>query len=401
MELKMSHKSPDKVAIAGILLLGSLLLPQEARATFSLGGYAFPKSGAQPESVLVCNTGTGERQSGEVTQSNGVWTATLGVYADDDSVWIKAITQAKDTINETFYRGVAGGGLKGIPTLIANSHSLSIRHVIASIVDSGYGRCISVNHPEDTVYARFQTKLSNSIPRFKTAFDVTELGYQLGDRARIELRLRDSSAVSAGIIEGKFIDADTAPNVTLALNPGNRDVAITRCAGLPDTVDAGDSYPVNVSLRNYSDLRDEDVTVVMTRRRNGVTLDSAATTVSLKPPHFQPDTALVVFPDWQVAPSDSGVNIVSYGVIPSDSVPDNNLRCETTFVRGYVSGIVGGSQNRTVKVLPTVLRAPLDLRRVEGQLHDVLGRRVTTLRLEAGVYYLVTPERTRKLLVVD
>jgi len=54
-----------------------------------------------------------------------------------------------------------------------------------------------------------------------------------------------------------------------------------------------------------------------------------------------------------------------------------------------------------VRVLPTVLRAPVDLRQVEGDLYDILGRPAKRARLGAGIYYLVAPERTRKLLVVD
>ena len=224
-------------------------------------------------------------------------------------------------------------------------------------------------------------------------------GFGPAEDFRIELRLRDSSAVSTGTIEGLFIDADTAPNVALTLDPGFRDVAITRHAGLPDTIDASGSYHRNESVRNYSDLRDEEVTVVMTRRRNGVSLDSAAIPVTLRPPHFPPDTALVEFADWQVAPADSGVNVLDYLITPSDSVPDNNLRSETVFVRDG-AGLAGEGQNRAVKVLPTVLRAPVDLRRVKGELRDVLGRRVTSAWLEEGIYYLVAPDRTRKLLVV-
>jgi hypothetical protein len=185
----------------------------------------------------------------------------------------------------------------------------------------------------------------------------------------------------------------------LALSPGFRDVVITRCVSPPDTVDAGGLLQRNASVRNYSDLREEEVSVVVTRRRNGVTLDSAATTLTLKPPHFQPDTAFVGFPDWQVAPADSGVNVLDYMITPLDSVPGNNLRSETVFVRDG-AGLTGEGQNRAVMVLPTVLRASVDLRQVKGELRDVLGRRVTGTRLEAGTYYSVAPDRTRKLLVV-
>ena len=302
---------------------------------------------------------------------------------------------AKDTVAETFWRGPQGV-TRVVPSLFANGHGLDIRRVVPD-GDSVYGKCWIVDY-SDTVFGRFE---SGTNMKFRVAFDGARLsGFQHGRQFRIELRRGDSSCTSpAGTIEGKFIDADTLPDATLALSPGFRDVAITRHVGLPDTVDAGDSYPRNVSVRNYSDLRDEEVTVVMTRRQHGVLLDSAAATVTLKPPHFQPDTALVGFPVWQVAPADSGENVLSYLVSPSDSVPDNNLRSETVFVRDG-AGLAGDGQNRAMRVLPTVLRAPVDLQRVEGDLYDVLGRPAKGAWLGAGIYYLIAPECTRKLLVV-
>jgi hypothetical protein len=311
------------------------------------------------------------------------------------------VDSAKDTVAETFYKGI--GGTYCRPTLYAYGHGLNIRNATTASEDSIYGKCSILGFPDTTYGGKFLSNYPGGpTERFRVYFDGTKLpDFQYGRDFRIEVRLRDSAAVSTGTIEGQFIDADTAPHVTLALSPGFRDVAITRHAGLPDTVEAGDSLPMNVSVSNYSDLRDEDVTVVMTRHRYGVLLDSSSVQVTLRPPHFGSDTALVSFPDWQVAPSDSGENIVSYEVVPSDSVPNNNLRSETTFVRGYVSGIVGENQSRTSRVLPTILRAPVDLRRFDGELRDVLGRCVASARLEAGVYYLVTPERPRKLVVVN
>ncbi len=64
------------------------------------------------------------------------------------------------------------------------------------------------------------------------------------------------------------------------------------------------------------------------------------------------------------------------------------------------TGLAGEAEARVRKVLPTVLRAPLDLKRVKGELRDVMGRRVTGAKQGAGIYYLVLPERTRKLLLV-
>jgi hypothetical protein len=343
---------------------------------------------------------TGERSGDNVTPGTGFWGCGLWYHNDGDSISVKAIDSAKDTVAETFYDGPTNA-TKSVPTLFAYGHGLNIRNTITASEDSTYGKCNIVSFL-DTVYGKFLSNYPGGpTERFRVYFDGTRLpDFQHGRDFRIEVRLRDSAAVSTGTIEGKFIDADTAPHVTLAFDPGFRDVAITRCAGLPDTIDAGGSYSRDVSVRNNSDLRDEDVTVVMTRRRNGVTLDSAATTLTLKPPHFQPDTAFVGFPDWQVAPADSGVNVLDYLITPSDSVPDNNLRSETVFVRDGV-GLTGEGQSRTVKVQPTVMRAPVDLRQVKGELRDVLGRRVIGVRLEAGIYYLVAPERTRKLLVVN
>jgi hypothetical protein len=79
--------------------------------------------------------------------------------------------------------------------------------------------------------------------------------------------------------------------------------------------------------------------------------------------------------------------------------PDNDTLRGVCYVDDS-TGIAGVKGRRASKVLPTVLCAPLDLPRVEGELHDILGRRVAGPRLEAGIYYLVTPGRTRKLLLV-
>lgn len=398
--VRWASSTSGLVGVVAVAVAASLCPPHADAGSVGFIGYVFPsKESVQAESTLAIDTKTGDRQRGKVDPVLHTYSVSLNDHNANDSVAIKVITQAKDTVAETFDIGPSNT-VRSLPTLFADGYGLDIRHAITATGESLYGRCNIVGYP-DTTYARLQSKTGVN-PLFVVGFDGTKLtGFGPGEDFRIDLRLRDSSAVSIGAIEGIFVDADTAPNVTLALAPGFRDVAITRHAGLPDTVEAGDTLPVNVSMRNYSDLRDEDVTVVMTRRRDGVALDSASATVTLRPPHFPPDTALVAFPDWQVAPSDSGENIISYEVVPSDSVPNNNLRSETTFVRGYVSGIVGESQSRTSRVLPTILRAPVDLRRFDGELRDVLGRCVASARLEAGVYYLVAPGRTRKLLVVD
>ena len=495
------------------LLLGVLLAPPRAEAIVTLGGFAYPKSGVQPDSAILCDTRTNEKYREAVEQGTWLWTGGLNTYANGDSAWIKIITSSKDTIAETKYVGTTGGHC--VPNVIANAQSFNVRSVIAAAAESAYARCFIVGRP-DSAYKRFITKTTPS-NIFKTTFDATDLGYQLGDSAVIVMRLRDSSAVSAGRIERRYIDADTAQSpAILALHPGFRNVAVEAIAPVPDTVSPGSVHLLYARARNLSDLRKENVAVVMTRKRGSQTLDSAVVPgLSIEPPHFSPDTARADFPAWTAQRSDSGTNVLTFSVTLSDSVPGDNSRSETVYVRvrdaaaaGFVNpedgdtvppfepetvrasianagnvpletlevryvvttdsagtdtvyaardtalnvqpgvlalsfsepwtpqtagkrylllrvatretggnptndsllgtcfvddgtGLASEHQGRKPKTLPTVLSAPVDLRQVEGDLYDVLGRPAKRARLGAGIYYLVTPERTRKLLVVN
>ena len=168
-----------------------------------------------------------------------------------------------------------------------------------------------------------------------------------------------------------------------------RDIGIEALM-VPDTVDSGDFVTPQALLLNLGEVTVTD-TVVMHLVGAGY---GSRQEFELAPSN---DTA-VDFDSLQMLSPGLNVFVCS---LPPDYGPGNDVRYDTTFVRGYVSGIVGENQNQTVRVLPAVLRAPLDLRRVEGDLYDVLGRPVSSPRLEAGIYYLVTPERKRKLVVVN
>ena len=168
-----------------------------------------------------------------------------------------------------------------------------------------------------------------------------------------------------------------------------RDIGIEALM-VPDTVDSGDFVTPQALLSNLGEVTVTD-TVVMHLVGAGY---GSRQEFELAPGN---DTA-VDFDSLQMLSPGLNVFVCS---LPPDYGPGNDVRYDTTFVRGYVSGIVSENQNQAVKVLPTILRAPLDLRRVRGELHDVLGRRITGSRLGAGIYYLVAPERTLKLLVIN
>jgi hypothetical protein len=411
----------NKLSLFGLLLLGSLVVPQKARALFDFGGYSFPKSGVQPESVLICNTRTGEKQKGGVNPSNWVWTATLGEYIDNDSTWIKGITSTKDTINETFYKGVARNGqLTGIPSLVANSPSLNVRHVLASTVDSGYAKAINLRNL-NIVYAKYQTKISTSIPRFKTTFDATELNYQIGDSILITLGLRDSSATSLGIMEEKYIDADTATSpVTLTYAPRFRDVSITGISQLPDTVTVDSVYPRFMRVKNNSDLRDEKVLCTLTRTRNGETLETRIDSVNLGAPHFSNDSAEISFPDWTVSQSDTGLNVLTYTANPG---VDSLIKTEVESVYAKLNDTTGIQEAKLQKYMKQ--RASLvtgaEFVSKYGKNYDVfdaVGRRIDILNVRENghgnrnrnsgghlkMYFVKEKnvlDEVRKVLVVD
>ena len=168
-----------------------------------------------------------------------------------------------------------------------------------------------------------------------------------------------------------------------------RDIGIEALT-VPDTVDSGDFVTPQALLSNLGEVEVSDTVVVR--------LDGAGY-VSRQGFDIVPgkDT-LVEFASLQMLVPGLNVFVCS---LPPDYGPGNDVRYDTTFVRGYVLGIVAENQNQTVNVLPTVLRAPLDLRRVEGDLYDVLGRPAKKTRLGVGIYYIVMPERTGKLLVVN
>jgi hypothetical protein len=170
------------------------------------------------------------------------------------------------------------------------------------------------------------------------------------------------------------------------LNPGDGD---TLRPSVPETV--------AVSIGNLGNVPLETVAVGYLVSTDSACTDTVYaawdTTYNVQPGTFE----LRFTEPW--TPQTVGKRYVLLAVAGVDGDPTNNSLHGVCYV-GDGSGLAGEDQNRAIKVLPTVLRAPLDLRRVKGELHDVLGRRVTGVRLEAGLYYLVTPERTRKLLVV-
>ncbi|MEO0004955.1 MAG: hypothetical protein ABIK49_03015, partial [candidate division WOR-3 bacterium] len=274
---------------------------------------------------------------------------------------------------------------------------LNVRNVIKSRPgrESAYAKCWIPGFP-DTIYRKFLSDTS-PVPVFRLSFDGTKLsGFEFGRQFNIEARLRDSSATSTGLIEGKFIDADTGQSpIYLTYNPGFRDVLVERIQAIPDTVNIGDSVPLNVVIRNRSDLRKEMVDVIMTRKRNGQTLDSICLSRTLEPPHFTPDSAFVEFPSWIVRNQDSGLNVITYYIPLIDSNPDNNLMSETVFVIGETTGIsenqslLGNSRVASItsrkRLRETIRSRELD----DVGVYDATGRQTGIDNLNRGVYFLV------------
>ena len=124
------------VALAAMALLAA----QRADAGFvSFFGYAFPsKDSIQAESTLAIDTKTGEKQAGWVYPIDHGWSVALVNHNDSDSVAIKVITSAKDTVAETFYIGPSNT-VNGLPSLFVNGYGFDIRNAITATGESLYG----------------------------------------------------------------------------------------------------------------------------------------------------------------------------------------------------------------------------------------------------------------------
>jgi len=312
-----------------IALLTALLAPEIVNAAVTLYGYVFPsKNNVPAESVIIYNRG---QKYGTGVNQNGFWIKTVGNYIANDSSSVKAITQAKDTVAEEFYRGPAND-TKSLPTLFVDGHGGDIRRVHAN--DSVFGKSWIVGY-NDTTFGKFD---SSTTIRYIAAFDLTKLpNFQLGRQFGITLRLRDSAYTATGNIAGAFIDADTLPDATLGELPGFRNVKWKRIAVIPETVAVGQPCSRNGTIVNESDLREENGLSVFAKRvLRGQTLDSALVTgINLKPHPWSPDTARITFSNFVPTLADTGLNHLIYGINLNDSVPGDNAETLNVFVGYY------------------------------------------------------------------
>jgi len=324
-----------------LFALPFFIAPKKADASqLTLYGYALPsQTGVPAESVALKNYNPLHPDSlkGQVNTA-GFWAETMWGYANNDSVSVKITDTSGTVAAQTFYKG--SNIINALPSLYVNGHGLNIRNALCAREESLYAKCWIPNYttpPTETIFGKF---LSDSAGGPKIWYNIFFDGKRLSGFGNnrdftIKMRCRDSSATSTGKIEHKWIDADTAPSVTLTYQPGFRDIAITRISGVPgiDSVNINDVYLRNASIKNNSDLIREQGQAILTRKKNNVKLDSLVQDFSLEPNHFSPDTAFISFADWNATVNDTGINIIEYKIVPSDSVPENNIKSNTVFVK--------------------------------------------------------------------
>ncbi|MEO0022208.1 MAG: hypothetical protein ABIK48_08580 [candidate division WOR-3 bacterium] len=392
-------KLKNKLLFSLLLVSSTGLLKKANAGDLSLASYAFPsKEGRKADTVWIVNKRSGERDRTLVDSIDYHWGGGLLYYNPGDSVAVYVKSNG-DTVAQTFYKGPAI--VCWLPNLYVNGHGLNVRNAFTENGDSIYGKCWIPTFL-DTIYGKFQSNYPGGpTARFRVSFDGTKLsGFEFGRQFNIEVRLRDSSATSTGLIEGKFIDADTGQSpIYLTYNPGFRDVLVERIQAIPDTVNIGDSVPLNVVIRNRSDLRKETPQVIMTRKRNGQTLDSICLSRTLEPPHFTPDSAFVEFPSWIVRNQDSGLNVITYYIPLADSNPENNQITDSVFVIGDTTGISDdhplliNNYRRNLeqsiisheRLIEIIRNRELD----NVDVYDATGREIGTGDLKRGVYFFV------------
>ncbi|MEO0025287.1 MAG: hypothetical protein ABIK54_00800 [candidate division WOR-3 bacterium] len=387
-------KLKNKLLFSLLLVSSTGLLKKANAGDLGLASYAFPsKEGRKADTVWIVNKRSGERNYDDVDSIDYHWGGGLLYYNPGDSVAVYVKSNG-DTVAQTFYKGPAI--VYWLPNLYVNGHGLNVRNVIKSRPgrESAYAKCWIPGFP-DTIYRKFLSDTS-PVPVFRLSFDGTKLsGFEFGRQFNIEVRLRDSSATSTGLIEGKFIDADTGQSpIYLTYNPGFIDVLVKRTQEIPDTVNIGDSVPLNVVIRNRSDLRKEMVNVIMTRKRNGQTLDSICFSRTLEPPHFTPDSAFVEFPSWIVRNQDSGLNVITYYIPLADSNPENNQITDSVFVIGDTTGIsddhpllINNYRRNLEQSIISHERLIEIIRNIN--VYDATGREIGTGDLKRGVYFFV------------
>ena len=167
-----------------------------------------------------------------------------------------------------------------------------------------------------------------------------------------------------------------------------------------DTILPFEPETVRVSVANAGNVPLETLEV-----RYLVTTDSAGTDTVYGARdtayNVQPGVLALSFSEpWTPLTSGKQYLLLRVATRETGGNPTNDSLRGTCFVDDG-TGVAGEHQRRSPKTLPTILRAPVDLRQVEGDLYDVLGRPAKGTRLRAGIYYLVAPGRTRKLLVVN
>jgi len=296
----------------------------------TLYGRVFPSQiGVLPESVYLHDIQTGSRDAGEVLQEqNFLWVAGIGyftgVHNDNDSVLITITNILRDTVAQTYDKGLTNA-VRSLPTLYVNGHGLNIRNAFCAKYESLYTSCNIVG-TDSTIFGKFLSDSAGGpAQKFNIYFNGALLPYNLNDNFKIKMRCRDSSATSIGKIERRWIDADTAPNVTLSYNPQQANISMTPRTW-PDTVDVGQILHRRDTLENRTDL--EKKTVNVRSDINGTNIENKSYT--LEPWHFPKSCTTAVFSSWTPQRADTGRAIVNYTIT---SPTPTTTKSETTFVR--------------------------------------------------------------------